>query len=378
MHGLHIAVDALFRLPEGGARTHLEQTLTVWGKMASETEDRITVFTTPKGAAAFRGVARDSDAVALHVYRWPGRSVIRRIVWEQFALPRVIRQNGPDVLLCPGNMSPLAIVTPVVVMMRTMAPFCQDVTARARLVGQFMRLSARRATHVICVSEAMRDLVVNRFGIEPSRTTVIQHGLDQPLTGIQEDSASPYPFPFLVSVGGIRRYKNLAELIEGYALLLRTLPDCPWRLVIVGHVHNQAYADSLHAVVERLQLSQRVIFAGGIPHAKIPALLKGAVALVHSSTCESFGLPLLEAMTAGVPIACSHIPASVEVAGDAALTFDPDDPADIAAQLAQLSDPLARQDLIARGQARLTTFRTWADVAAQTRAVLWQVANLSL
>jgi glycosyltransferase involved in cell wall biosynthesis len=178
-----------------------------------------------------------------------------------------------------------------------------------------------------------------------------------------------------VCIAALQPHKRIAELIDGYAKLLEAIPDYAGRLVVIGHAHDSRYAAGLHAQVARLQLQARVIFTGGVPHAVIPAYLRNALALIHPSMCESFGLPLLEAMTAGVPIACSPIPASVEVAGDAALFFDPNDPADIAAKLTQLSDPSVRRDLIARGHARLATFKSWAEVAAQTRDVLLSVVK---
>ncbi|MHB8628140.1 MAG: glycosyltransferase family 4 protein [Aggregatilineales bacterium] len=369
MNGLHIAVDALFRLPEGAGRTHLEQVLAAWRDGAPYTNDRISVFTTPSGAEALRNVAGGN--VTLRAHTWPGKSVLRRVIWEQVALPGAIRRARSDVLLCPGNMIPLAASVPIVVILQTIAPFCPDAPFRARMVGQLMRLSARGATHVICVSETMRNLAVTRFGIDPARVSVIRYGLTPPqITDPVQVVPVPYSFPYLLCVGAIRRYKHLAELIDGYAQAMRAMPACDWHLVLAGHAHDRPYAAELHAQVEHLKLHDRVIFIGGVAHETIKALLRHALALIQPSACESFGLPLLEAMTAGVPIACSHIPASVEVVGDAALIFDPNDPATIAAQLIKLSDPAVRQGLIERGRARLSTFGPWSAVAAQTRDVL--------
>ncbi len=379
MNGLHIAIDALFRLPEGGGRTYLEQILTAWRNSATDTGDRITVFTTPKGADVLRPLA--GQAVTFHIHKRPGQGVIQRVVWEQFVLPRKLRQIKPDVLLCPGNMIPLMADVPIVLtlqtgLLRPTASYCPDAPLRARLLSRIAHSSAKRAARVICISDTLREIVIKRFGIDAERAIVIHYGVT-PMDNAQPTDVSTvdYSFSYILCIAALQRYKRQAELISGYAQFLQMWPACDWRLILVGHPHDRRYAAELHAQIERLQLQERVIFTGGVSHPMVKALLRHATAVVNPSACESFGLPLLEAMTAGVPIACSSIPASREVVGDAALLFDPDDPAAIAAQLIRLADPTVRTGLIECGRARLSAFGTWADTAAQTRDVLLAVAD---
>ena len=162
------------------------------------------------------------------------------------------------------------------------------------------------------------------------------------------------------------------ELISGFVRMCRDGVDTDneWRLVIAGLADDVGYTAELSVLVARLHLQDRVIFTGAVPRAEIARLLGGVLAMVYNSICESFGLPLLEAMAAGVAVACSRLSAMIEVAGDAALTFDARSPAEIAAVLVQLRDPKVRTSLIARGQNRITHFGSWADAADQTRFVL--------
>ena len=242
-----------------------------------------------------------------------------------------------------------------------------------------MRLSAKRATQVIANSNVTADLALRNFGVAPERVTVIPHGYDTrpaPLTHKQSDETyqSPYnyKFPYLLCISAIRRYKCLAELISGFAQVYRNEsdPEQDWRLIIAGLIHNTEYEAELRAHVAKLGLRDRVIFLGAVSRTEIDRLLGGTLAMVYNSTCENFPLPLLEAMAANVPVACSRLPALLDVVGDAAITFEARVPNEIAAALRQLRDPALRAVLITRGQARLTHFERWEQTAERMRVVL--------
>jgi glycosyltransferase involved in cell wall biosynthesis len=123
-------------------------------------------------------------------------------------------------------------------------------------------------------------------------------------------------------------------------------------------------------------LGNRVTFTGYVADDDLPALYALADLLVMPSLYEGFGLPVLEAMSCGTPTACSNVSSLPEIAGDAALLFDPHDERAIAHAIAQgLSDTALRAALRARGLARAARF-TWQRAAQQTFAVYQQVLNL--
>ena len=371
---MHIAVDALFRLGAGGGRTHLQYLLGSWRDQLATTGDRISVFTTPDGAAQLGAFA--DPRITFEVFALPGRSTFARLLWEQAIFPRLLDRLAPDVLLCPGNLIPLVKHLPTVLMLRNMLPFCAGALdtfpARSRLrfqlVGAMMRQSAARADRVVFVSRASRDQLVPRFGLDAARTDVIYHG--RRVDELQTAPIAPYPFPYLLSVSSIWPYKNMREMISAFAKLLKALPTCPWRLVIAGGVGDPRYFAELHKLVAQLALTDRVIFTGAVPHTTIRSLYAHADAFIHASTCEAFPQPLLEALSAGVPMACADLDYAREIVGSAALTFDPTNPATIAAQLIHLYDPQVRRTLGEQGRARSLSFPTFADVAIQTRIVL--------
>jgi glycosyltransferase involved in cell wall biosynthesis len=214
--------------------------------------------------------------------------------------------------------------------------------------------------------------------VPPEKIVVVHHGVAgrfRPheddrrslVDGVQPD-ASQQPAtprePYFLYVGTIQPRKNLVRLLEAFAQLS---PEAP-RLVIAGK------RGWLSAPIERraaeLGLAERVVFAGYVPDAELPGLLRGALAFVFPSLYEGFGMPVLEAMAAGVPVLTSSTSALPEVAGDAALLVDPCDTAAIAGGMARLAgDASLRADLRARGLARAAEF-TWERCARETLAVL--------
>ena len=176
---------------------------------------------------------------------------------------------------------------------------------------------------------------------------------------------------YLLAVSTIHPHKNWLRLLDAYGALVRDGRD--EHLVVAG-LAGKASRD----VAVRLsdpQLASRVHLLGWQPRSILVALFQSAEALVFPSTFEGFGMPVLEAMAAGVPVACSDIPPLREVAGDAALFFDPYSPKRIAEGVRRvLDDSDLRASMIARGKERAAR-STWRRAAERTLAVLLQEAR---
>jgi len=175
------------------------------------------------------------------------------------------------------------------------------------------------------------------------------------------------PEPIALCVAAKRAHKNLHGLIRAFSLL-RDEPagDQPVQLVLPGSPN--AYERELRALALELGLRDRVRFPGWISDQDLEDLYSVAACFVLPTFQEGFGLPVLEAMVREVPVACSDIPVLREVVGDAALLFDPRDPASIAGAIRRLTGEtnLARE-LIASGRERCRTF-TWDRTARATLA----------
>jgi glycosyltransferase involved in cell wall biosynthesis len=215
--------------------------------------------------------------------------------------------------------------------------------------------SIRGATRVIAISEFVRDRAIERLGLDPARIRVVPLALDhdQLRPGLGERE------PFLLYPARSWPHKNHARLFEAFSLIRRERPDL--RLVLTGGGEFGALPDGVEA-------------RGHVPRAEVVSLMQRASALVFPSLYEGFGLPPLEAMACGCPVACSNVAALPEVVGDAARLFDPYDPESIADAVRDvLADP---QPWIERGLARAATF-SWDETARGHDAVYRELSTRS-
>jgi glycosyltransferase involved in cell wall biosynthesis len=327
---------------------------------------------------------------SLRAVGWPSNVVVRelpvrcaikplRIAWECLALPVVARRAGVDLLHSLGTTSPpLVRGMPSVVTVLDLIyeaypdtfPWASRVGLRA-LVGP----AARRATRVISISEAVKRDVVDKLHVPAERVDAVLLGYGM------EASAAPTPAAELrarlglgedrvvLCVSAALMHKNLERLLEAFGAL--SLADV--RLVLVGHGGRDTAA--LRARAAALGVSDRVVFTGWISAADLEGLYALADCCAYPSLYEGFGMPVLEAMARGVPLACSDATSLPEVAGDAALLFDPHDTAALTSALHRLlTDAELAADLRARGRTRAHQF-TWTRCAA---GVLETYARASL
>jgi glycosyltransferase involved in cell wall biosynthesis len=234
-----------------------------------------------------------------------------------------------------------------------------------------MPLFCRQATRVIAVSEHTRRDLIEVYGLSGDKITVVHEAADprfcpQPQHMV-EAVRSEYGLPerYLLFVGTVEPRKNLSRLVEVFcALSAEGLTD---GLVIAGKL-GWLYEGFL-ARLERSPARQQVTLTGYVPAADLPALYSGAQALVFPSLYEGFGLPVLEAMACGTPVACSDTSSLPEIAGDAALRFDPGDPESIAEIVrGLLQDADLRGALRKAGRQQAARF-SWGRAAAETAAV---------
>ncbi len=179
------------------------------------------------------------------------------------------------------------------------------------------------------------------------------------------------PEPFLLSVSTLHPHKNLDGLLRAFAEFRRPRPE--FRLVIVGL--RGFDAAKLERLRDKLGLARSVEFTGWIPRERLYDLYARAFAFLYPSTFEGFGLPVLEALAAGVPAACSRIEPLASMAADAALQFDPaDDAALVQAMERLVSDDRLRERLAKAGPERASQF-SWLTTARLTLQALRAAAG---
>jgi len=248
------------------------------------------------------------------------------------------------------------------------------------LTEKYMRAIAARADQIICVSENTRRDLHTFFSILPAKTCVIYNGVDHrtffPLS--EEQRREPLSQlaglginrPYVLSVGTIEPRKNLTGLLQSFAQL-KARKAFHGQLVVVGM--KGWMQDNIESVIGPLGLKGDVIFTGFITDTQLRSLYNLAELFVFPSFYEGFGFPILEAFCCGVAVVTSKTSSCGEIAGQAALTVDPQDPAQIAGAMTQiLQDKTLKRSLQQAGLKRAREF-SFAAMARGTLAVYQQV-----
>lgn len=237
---------------------------------------------------------------------------------------------------------------------------------RSRYLRFRIGWSLRQADHIIFTSESSRLAVEKIFG--PVRRFSVIPLAAEPALPTDSLPATAYDFPFFLSVGRRRYHKNIDGMLKALAVLS---DETACHLVFVGRPDVQDAR--WKALARELGVVDRVHFTGALSREELAAHYLAAVCLLFPSRYEGFGLPILEAMTYGCPVITSNRSSMPEVAGDAAVLVDPEDPTAIAQALRRVAnDRGLRDDLIARGRERSRLF-SWENTARATAAVYGSV-----
>ena len=291
---------------------------------------------------------------------------------DQLAWPAVLARDGADLFHSPYVIGPILGRVPTVVTIHDLIlerfPQYTPSWPLRHAYRLMATASLRHATAVIAVSEATRNEVDHWYPATSNKTRVVHNGVDPAFGRAPSPSElarvrERYDLPprFVLAIGAGRPHKNLEILVDAALLIGRS----DVQFVIVSAA-DRRFPDRLG---ERLRETgeRSVRRLARVEESDLPALYRLASAFVFPSLVEGFGLPMLEAMAAGTAVVASDRSSLPEVAGDAAIYFDPRDAQALSARLTQiLDDPGLRRVLAARGIERARAF-SW-DAAA--RAVL--------
>jgi glycosyltransferase involved in cell wall biosynthesis len=229
---------------------------------------------------------------------------------------------------------------------------------------------AARARAIFCISEFTAAEVQKYLNVGRDRLTVAYPSIANLWSSGPSLKPEPNATPYLLAVGNIKKHKNLRTLITAFDRIKERIPH---DMVIVGQRSGFLNADNEFTDTDTL-LGGRVRFTGAISDEQLTRYYIGAHGFVLPSYYEGFGFPAIEAMALGCPVACSGVASLPEVAGDAALFFDPFSPENMSQALFQIAtDGELRKRLIERGLDRAERFRN--DIGArETAAVINRIA----
>ena len=295
--------------------------------------------------------------------------------WFDYSLPRVVRKWGADVIWQPDGYCSLRTSIPQVTVMHDIAFVRYPDAVPARVLRYYRKYTPRflsQAKRVLTVSHFVKNDLQYHFGVPEKKIRVTHNGVKSiffPLSEAERAAVRDHYAggrPYFLYVGAVHPRKNIERLIIAYDLYRRQNPDgIP--LLIGGRLAWQT--DGVRAAYDRSAFRADIRMLGYVAEAELPRLLNGALALVYPSLDEGFGVPLLEAMHAEVPVVCSDRASLPEVGGTAARYFNPEDPAAIAAALTDIvRNPALRARLVAAGRTRKARY-TWdasAHIVADT------------
>ncbi len=320
---------------------------------------------------------------------WAGSSVLR-MLWRLVVLPLHLRALKPDLLFSNagfGSGRKLRGTKSVLALHNSMPLRDELIADESSILRRWRLASLRRLMHKalrgsdgsVVFSEDTRRRVVDCFDDLKHDPSVVHHGIDW---GARErelaaSGGGPRGFgltqPYLLYVSQFHRYKNVLRLLEAFARLSEKHPDLS--LALVGEAADGRYWREIEEAIERLKIRGRVRHVRGCSRDQLLGLYGHALAFVHPSLAETCSFPLLEAMAMGVPIAAARMSALPEIAGDAAIYFDPYDPVGMTEALDRLVwDEALRDELSRRAMARAELF-SWAETARKTLRVFEQVVK---
>lgn len=368
MRPLRIGVNALYLIPGGvgGTEIYLRNLLRALAGIDSTNE--YVLFTN-------RETGRDlvPKQANFHIAGQAVRASFRpsRILWEQGVLPLAIAGQQIDVLLNPGFTAPLLCGCPQVTVFHDLQHKRHPEHFRWFDLPFWRFLlfwSAHFSRSLIADSEATRADLMQFYRLPGDKILVVPLGVDPRFFEIAQ---ARRPEPMLLTVSTLHPHKNLDRLLRAFAVFHRARPE--FRLIVAGLRGFEAA--NLERLQHELGLSDAVEFTGWIPREDLYGLYARAFAFLYPSTFEGFGLPVLEALAAGVPTACSDIEPLASTAGDTALQFDPEDENALLDAMTRLvSDEALRARLAAAGPQRAAQF-SWHTTARLTLGALVEAAG---
>ncbi len=300
--------------------------------------------------------------------------------YSHMLITAMLLKEKLDVFHAPANIIPLTYPKTSIVTIHDLAIyknpawFPMQVFSTRLLVPQ----SLRKAQHIIAVSESTKQDLEEIFGVQPEKMSVIYeapftdalHVKDRNVDILEKFRLTQ---PYILFVGTIDPRKNVEMLLEAFTIVRKHPELKSIQFILAG---GKGYRhDRVLDRIAQLHLGSAIKYLGYVTHNEKLALLKNAAVFAFPSLYEGFGLPVLDAMKLGVPVVTSNVSSLPEVAGDAAIQVNPDDPKALAGALTTvLTDPQKAADMVRKGFTQAQKFN-WDQAALQTLDVYRQATK---
>ncbi|MDX9909339.1 MAG: glycosyltransferase family 1 protein [Mariniphaga sp.] len=315
-----------------------------------------------------------SDNILPVVAGPPARHPFLFYVWFEWQIPRLLKKYKADLFLSPDGYLSLNTKIPQLPVIHDLSFVHRpkDLTPlMSRHYNYFFPRFAQKAKRIATVSNYSKNDIARTFNIDKRKIDVVYSANVKNLKPLdlaaQEKVRETHTSgnPYILFVGALHPRKNITGLLKAFDLF-KTSADSNMKLLIVGGKMHKT--GEIFIILEKLSFKEDVIFAGRVSDEELHKIYGAAFALAFVPFFEGFGVPVIEAMSAGTPVICSSTPSLPEVGGDAVLYVNPDNIEQIADALLKLNDnPELRAKLIEKGFEQKSRF-SWDETAR----LLWQ------
>lgn len=316
--------------------------------------------------------------------KWKYVVIQSKKLWTLLGLSSKLKSYKLDVFFSPTHYLPLYTSSPSVISIFDVSYlyfpnlFKKKDLYQLKLWGGY---SIKKAKKIITISNSSKNDIIKMYKVNPDKVTVIYPGIksdlglkikDLRMNELKEKFG--ISTPYILFVGTLQPRKNISKLIEAFSLIINhksSIGDLS--LVIVGKKGWQ-FEDILNAP-KKYNVEDRVKFLDSVSDEDLPGFYKNALCFCLPSLYEGFGLPILEAMQYGCPVATSSVSSLPEAGGDAAVYFDPENVEDIKKSLESIIQSSELRDkLIKKGYEQVKKF-SWEKTARETLKVLEEIGN---
>jgi glycosyltransferase involved in cell wall biosynthesis len=369
---MRIGIDARFYGPKvggGGLGRYVKELLE--HLQETDTQNRYVVFLNKEGFSSFTPKNPNFEKKLADV-RWYTLS-------EQLLMPRLIDRERLDIMHYPHWNVPVLTKTPFLVTIHDLILLDEKKSAnrattlpsslyKIKYLGyKFVLWRAVKASRkIVTVSEFVRGQIVKNFPKAADKIEVVYEGVSSmPMSQEQENIQTPKQ-PYILYVGNAFPHKNLESLLHAFSFFHKAHNNV--RLVLTGN--SGVFHEALKKELEEIDVPKdSVIFTGFVDEETLAGLYKHASLYVFPSRNEGFGLPPLEAMSHGVPVAASNAASIPEILGDAAMYFDPDDIEEMVRVMEKsVSDNELREKMICKGYEQIKKY-SWTTTAEKMIAI---------
>lgn len=304
----------------------------------------------------------------------PARHPVLWYLWFEFRIPRILKKYKADLFLSPDGYLSLNTKTPQLAVIHDInfVHRPQDLPwLKAKYYNHFFPKFARKATRIATVSNYSKTDITRSFNIDVAKIDVVYNGINTVYnpTPAQNQKATRGKYTsgseYFLFVGALHPRKNITGLLEAFNIFKMEDEKGIKLLIVGGQMHKTG---KISKTYKNMQFKNDVVFTGRVTTSELHSILGAALALTFVPFFEGFGIPVVEAMSAGVPVICANTTSLPEVGGDAVIYVDPNNSGQISDAMTLLAgNPEKRSELIQKGFTQKEKF-SWG----KTAKLLWK------